>query len=153
MNAEFITEALRQHYAQRKFREQWAFFGELRLGTGYADISEKRIDAFVLNLWPSKNYRSISFEIKISRGDFKKEVKDPMKRYPGMMISNEFYFVTPPSLISVDELPEYCGLMEVNEESKLVTVRRAVYRPKMNPTWNFISSICRRVIKQEEVEL
>lgn len=151
MTADFILEALREHYAQAKWKGQWAFFKELRVETGYgAKGGERRVDGYVLNLWPSKKFESSTFEVKVSRADFRKELKQPEKRWPGMAISNTFYFVTPPGLISERELPELCGLIEVDDDMNVKRIKRAVYRMKMGPSWGFMASICRRVALSED---
>lgn len=64
------------------------------------------------------------YEVKISKGDFKKDfLKDKHKRILEKnfiyeekgekyhIVSNYFYFVVPENLVSVDEIPEYSGLM------------------------------------------
>ena len=40
------------------------------------------------------------------------ELKHPLKRRIGMRYSNEFYFVTPASLVTTMEVPAECGLIE-----------------------------------------
>lgn len=59
MKAKGIVEALRKRHNKR----EWAFFAELRVGTGYSSKElrkaginpEQRIDGYVINLYPSKN--------------------------------------------------------------------------------------------------
>jgi hypothetical protein len=66
---------------------------------------------------------AIGYEIKVSRGDFFRDVK-----WPGYLpYCNEFYFVTPPGLLEKDEVPEGCGLL-VAAGSRLVTKKKAAHR-------------------------
>lgn len=150
MTSEDITRALRTLHSKPKLREQWAFFAELRVGTGYGKFAAQSIDAYALNAWPSKEFHAIAYEIKVSRGDFFREIANPAKRYPGMMVSNEFYFATPSNLLSVGEIPELCGLVEVDSEGEISVVKKAEYRPKLNPDWRFLASLARRVCREEE---
>ncbi len=126
-----IHRVLRKRYAA----PEWVYLEEVRLGTGYGGFflpghhatikNEQRIDGFALNCYKSKSYRRIAIEIKISRGDFLKEVKSPDKRIGAMMLSNQFYFAAPEGLIKVDELPEDCGLIEVRGDFQATKVQAA----------------------------
>lgn len=140
-----VMFALQKKYDPSK----WAFFEELRIGTGFTKDSQQRLDAWCINYLPSKRNVSISFEIKISKGDFKNEIKKPFKRRAGLRLSNEFYFVTPKDMLSVEDInsmPE-CGLMEVDKDGIITTKVQAPFRDIMPPTWLFLSAISRRMDK------
>lgn len=65
------------------------------------------------------------YEIKVSRSDFKRDEKWP--QYLGLC--NEFYFVTPPGLIKLSELPDNVGLIVCSKNAKrLFTKRKAENR-------------------------
>lgn len=53
----------------------------------------------------------IAYEVKVSRTDFRNELKDPDKRATVIANSSEFYFVTPKDLIGHGEVPLGCGLI------------------------------------------
>ena len=91
---------------------EWLFFRELRVGTGRRNGDSQRMDAFALNSLPHTGMKRICYEVKIARSDFLSELKRPLKRRIGMRYSNEFYFVTPPGLVDVREIPDACGLIE-----------------------------------------
>ncbi len=76
--AEDIVAALRRYHAG----DSWAFFAELRVGTGYdrAVDAEQRLDAWAMALWPSERYQRIAYEVKVSRSDFLAELQKPRKR-------------------------------------------------------------------------
>lgn len=93
-------------------RAEWIFLRELRVGTGRRQGNLQRVDAFALNTLPYTGMKRVCYEVKISRADFLLEVKTPLKRRMGMRYSNEFYFVTPPGLVSIAEIPAECGLIE-----------------------------------------
>ena len=77
----------------------------------------------------NKSEYSYEFEVKISRQDFLKDKKKVLKH---TMLENKvedrcpnyFYYACPPGLISVDEIPEYAGLIYVSEE-EIETIKRA----------------------------
>lgn len=55
----------------------------------------------------------VAFEIKISRGDFKRDTLD--KRRAWMEAAHQFAYVAPKGLITKEELPQGCGLLEFTE--------------------------------------
>lgn len=132
---------------------EWVFFDELRFGTGYQGMAMSRLDGWAISCWRSKhsvNYLKIAFEVKVYRSDFLKELKDPHKREPAFVVSNQYYFVTPKGMLMLSELPEDCGLMEVDEDGKIKTAKKAPTRKVDKPPWTFVASLGRRV--QQEAE-
>src|ERR1039458_2615006 len=99
ISAKEIIELLRLKHQQ----PVWCFFPEFRCGSGYAKSSQKRIDAWVLNCWPSSKHLKISYERKVYRSDFLKELKSPKKRQQGLNLSNQFYYISPPKIIKLEE--------------------------------------------------
>lgn len=123
----------------------WAYYTEMRIGTGYGKDAEQRFDGWAINYFPSKQNVVRCYEVKVSRGDFLKELHTPVKRRAGLLRSNEFYFVAPEGLIKVDEVPLECGLKEVNMETGEVTTPvPAPYRECVVPSWKFVASLTRR---------
>ncbi|KKN33275.1 hypothetical protein LCGC14_0805250 [marine sediment metagenome] len=106
-----------------------------------SDQIDRRIDLFVMDCW--KPYVKSSYEIKVNRSDFIKEMKSPEKRQFALSISNRFYFATPEGLISPDELPIEAGLIEVADDNTISTVVEAPYRDAIPPTWGLITKIFR----------
>ncbi|BDC48411.1 hypothetical protein F183_A07270 [Bryobacterales bacterium F-183] len=96
---------------------EWIFLRELRIGTGFRKGSLQRLDAFALNSYAHTGMRRVCYEVKCSRGDFLGEMKQPLKRRIGMRYSNEFYFVTPPGLVQMQEIPAECGWIEAGYAS------------------------------------
>jgi hypothetical protein len=152
MTAKDIIKALRKRHGING--RAWAFFEELRAGTGYKNVRkghnpEQRFDAWAINLYPSKNHLTVAYEIKVSRSDFLHEIRRPEKRKQAMEHSNEFYFVTPKGLVNPNEIPKGCGLIEVDDKGNTKVVVKAEYRPDAKLTWNFLASIARRAAKHE----
>lgn len=111
IDAKDIKEFLGQHYGTEPFR--WVYFSELRPGTGQGHDVEKYIDGWAMACAQSQNWEKHAYEIKVSRSDWLSELKKPLKRRMGMMLSNEFYFIAPKGIIKMDEVPAHCGLIEV----------------------------------------
>ena len=154
-----LLDTLRQ--CRHHDRRQWVFIPHLRVGTGYTVGSvypglplyerapnplnrvEQTIDAWAMDLWPSHNFKKISYEVKVSRQDFFHELGNPQKREAAMLLSNRFYFVVPAGLVSPLEVPEGCGLIYVGN-ARCRTVKESARHSGPKPTWSFISSVLRR---------
>ena len=107
-----ILAALRSKHES----SEWAVFEELSSSVGY---SPRRIDLFAISCWASRGLMTISYEVKVSRQDFAKEMETPEKRASAESVSSEFWFVTPHGLVSPDEVPENCGLLYCNQNLTL----------------------------------
>jgi len=142
--AEKILDALMVLY------QGYALFPELRIEAGHGYFSEKRVDLFAIHVYPSKRNERVAFEIKISRDDFNRELRKPLKRWAGMLFSNRFFFAAPKGLIDRNEVPTECGLIEVAGGVAHVVVK-APWRESMQPTWPFVAALARRVrrVKRE----
>lgn len=141
---------------------QWVFFEELRVGTGWrkpvgevGEDREQRMDAWAMNLWPSRGFLAIAYEVKVTRADFLHELKRPGKRVAAMSLSNEFYFATPAGLVSEYEIPEGCGLIEVHKRraSSLQApwtkiVLKAPRREREPLPETFVASLLRRSMRE-----
>lgn len=137
----------------------WLGIEELRCGAGYSGGRragvERRIDFFAIHQHPSRNnHERYAFEIKVSRGDFLKEMQEPRKRKMGLMYSNEFYYVAPRNLLAESEIPPECGLMEYDYgpdgTPRLMTKRKAPWRDTEPPTWTLFVSAIRKERKQTD---
>jgi hypothetical protein len=154
-------------------KSEWMFLRELRVGTGHRGEVLQRLDAFALNCLPYQGMKRVCYEIKISRADFKSEIKSPLKKKVGMRYSNEFYFVTPGGLLAAEEIPIECGLIEIGqatgEEWKTLMKRQAgffyydaerahycmmtvpaCWRETPGPTWQFVAAMLRNQRRELE---
>lgn len=129
--------------------ENWVVWFEVRLGTGWGGTAQQSMDAFAMHEWPSESFHRVAYEIKISRGDFLRELKNPKKRRPAMRHSNQFYFITLPGVAKIEEIPADCGLIEVNTDGGLKEATRTVldapFRDSIPPSWRFLAGAFRRV--------
>lgn len=143
ITAEDILARLQERYAP----PEWLTFVELRISTGYTR-GEERIDFWVMNTYPSSAYHRIAFEIKISRSDFSAELRKPAKRKPALLLSNQFYFISPAGVIPVDQIPIDAGLMEVKHtpsgHMSLTVTSKAPWLDTEPPTWGFVAALMRR---------
>ncbi len=123
MNTKIRRALWRRHERRPGQMRQWAYFEEMTLGipTGkksslesgiVKEWNERRIDGFAINLYKSNLRLMVSYEIKVTRSDFRTEMADPTKREPAMALTNQFFFATPKAMLDPKEIPKECGLME-----------------------------------------
>lgn len=119
-------------------------FPELRLGSGYSDIAQRRIDLFMISA--EKGNYTTAFEIKVSRADFLKDIKNDLKQRGARLYSSNFYYVAPKGMLKIDEIPMWAGLIEYDFEEKQFQERiPAPLQNRNNPSWSLICSLVRRI--------
>lgn len=139
---EIILKELMSKY-ERNGRSN-VIFPELRLGSGYSDIAQRRIDMFMIS--SEKGNYTTAFEIKVSRGDFLRDIKDEAKQRGARLYSSNFYYVAPKGMLNPEEIPMWAGLMEYDFESKQFNTRIvAPLQSRNTPSWSLVCSLVRRV--------
>ncbi len=139
INAKRIVELLR---AERHAGEEWSTFTEVRNATGFTD--PRYMDLFAVNVWPSKAYRSVAYEVKVDRSDFMKEILDPTKRELAETVAMECWFATPSGLVQKDEVPEGWGLVTISTTGQLKTLKMPRQRKPKAWDMGFIASLLRK---------
>lgn len=120
--------------------DKWASFAEL------AAPKRQRIDFFAIATGRGSTPLGycIVYEVKVTRADFLRELKKPIKREFAYLHSNEAYFVAPGGVIFVDELPEGWGLIEMNKAGVLKQTRAAKQRKCHSLPVEFVANIAKR---------
>jgi hypothetical protein len=131
---------------------KWECIKELRLGCGYGDGRERSIDLWCIEATNSNNCRTTSYEVKISRSDFKADLKVKEKQRGALVFSNFFYYVAPIGIIKIEDVPPWAGLIEIEPDMGIFGVNekrckiklKSYYRDKCAPTWSLVVSMLRR---------
>ena len=129
-DTDFTSDLMRSLVAHRYGGDdkRWALFFEMRNGTGFSR-SDRYLDVLAMDTWPSSGLLRVAYEIKVSRGDFLRELAQPAKRAWGFEISNQFWFVCAPDVAKPEEIPEGCGLLVATKGGeKLRAVKQAQQR-------------------------
>jgi len=149
------TKDIRDHFlkvypSEGRPNRSFIYFDELRLGTGWSN--EQRVDGFLLELWPSRDFCKTAFEFKVSRQDFLKEIKNPQKRYSAKSYSDRFVLVTANDICTREEIPEDCGWYIFNGTELEIKVHAPKLPPVPNPEWAFVCSLLRNFEKGVDVK-
>jgi len=90
---------------------------------------------------------SWALEVKVSREDFLRELQEPRKRIPAMNVAHRYSFVAPAGIIKKSEVPEGCGLIEIDESKRVIITAHAAYAPPGQPDWRLVASIARAMMR------
>lgn len=134
------TEHARSLLRKRFPTPEWALMEEVAPATGGGTTYA---DAVAVNLWSSRGHAVHGFEIKISRSDWLRELKQPAKAEGVFSYCDHWWLVAPRDIVKDGELPLSWGWLEVREAS-MVQVKAA---PKLEPkalTRAFFASLMRR---------
>jgi len=140
-----VMAALRERYCAPEF----AFFEEV----GDAGSSSRvYADGVAINMWASRGYSITGFEVKVSRSDWLRELKQPEKSEPVLTKCDYWFLVAPDDVFVPDEVPPSWGILSF-KDGKLREKRKA---PKLEPkaiTRAFVAQMFRRAHEKEERDI
>lgn len=146
INTSAIRVALRERYPANSH----ALMFEVGNGTGFQ--TRRHADAVAMGLWPSRGLEIEGIEIKISRGDWKRELADHAKSDAVQRYCDRWWIAAPKGLIPPAELPATWGLLEVDEKG----IRQKVAAPKLEaipPDRGFVAAMLRRKAEADQSEI
>ena len=117
------------------------WLSELRVGCGYGPDSER-----IMDLWGISTKRPfvhIAVEIKVSRGDFRSDLRSPLKQRRARLFANLFYYAAPSGLLTASDLPPWAGLLEVASGVGCYIKVKAPWFDSSPPTWSFVAHLLR----------
>jgi hypothetical protein len=144
MKTHDVSAALRTRFCG----PEWALFFEVGDATG--GRHNRWADAVAINLYPSRGLEINGFEIKVSRGDWLRELKNPEKSAPVQRYCDRWWIVCPPAVIAPGELPPTWGHYELQPGGK---IRQVVQAPKLTAqpvTRDFVAAMLRRANEVDE---
>lgn len=99
---------------------EYAFMRQVRNDAGF-DAS-RTFDAVAVHLWPSRGFVVEVIEVKVSRADWLRELKNPAKAEAAHAVGDRFIVAAPAGIVHPDELPPGWGLLEVTAKRVRMTV-------------------------------
>lgn len=116
-----IRARLVEKYA---FKDGWITMAEVT-----PPKCSRRFDLIAIMGWQSRGHVAMGFEIKVSRGDWLRELAEPAKAEPLVSLCSRWWIVAPPGVVEVAELPPAWGLLVVHPEQ----IRTGKQAPELDP--------------------
>lgn len=127
--------------AARYAAPSYAFVAGVRNATGFAR-SVRTADALAFGLWPSRGMEIEGFEIKVSRSDWLRELKEPAKSHEIQRYCDRWWVVAPPDVVDDAEMPPTWGLL-VCAATRVRTERPAPQLVAEPLSKTFVASVMR----------
>lgn len=89
---------------------EYAFLTHVRNDGGFS--ATRTFDGVAVSLWTSRGYAIDVFEVKVSRSDWMRELKDPAKSEAAWEIGDRFWICATAGVVDPAELPHGWGLIE-----------------------------------------
>jgi hypothetical protein len=142
-----VTDALRVRYSQFHGNgARYAAAAGVRSGAGFD--ARRTADFVAMDLWPSKGLALHGHEIKVSRSDWLRELKEPEKAAEFIPYMNYWWLVASgPRIVRDGELPEGWGLM-VMRGPLLVVTQKAPRRDAKPLTPSRLAALLRAVAQE-----
>ena len=148
------TEATMLALLERRYRETkgngpaWAFIPHVRNAAGFD--ATRTLDAVAMGLWPSRGLELHGHEIKVSRADWLREMRNPAKAEAGARLVDRWWLViSDPSIVQEGELPPTWGLMVAGKRG-LVVRKQAPQLPATDAPWmprSFLAALLRASVR------
>lgn len=137
MTAEQLSALIRRRYPT----DEYAVLFEVRNATGFA--ASRSADAIVFSLWPSRGLEVSGFEIKVSRADWVKEMRNPAKAEEIAQYCDRWWLVVDDEkIVQAGELPPTWGMMAPKGDG-LRVVREAQKLNSVALDRSFVAAVCR----------
>lgn len=131
--------------------QEWTLMFEVEINGG-PERGIRRVDAMAMNLWHSRGFELHGFELKTSRSDWLRELKQPSKADAAFRFCDRWFVLATDGVVKPDEVPEPWGWIEIKGE-RMFTRKQA---PKNAPeAWprHLIAAMQRRTSRTEVDEI
>jgi hypothetical protein len=108
-------------------------------------------DAVAINLWRSRGYEVVGFEVKSTRSDWLRELKDPKKAEGCAAFCHTFWIVANEGVVRTEELPLGWGLFEPAGNALRSKQKALPLEHRRELTVPFMVNIIRRAIEKGEM--
>jgi len=138
-----VVAALRRKYPA----EAYALVEEVGNSTGFR--CRRHADVVLVGLWPSRGLEIVGIEVKVSRGDWIRELQDPGKADPIAKFCDNWIVATgSPGIVKLDELPINWGLLELDTAGRLQCAKVPVLMKPEPVDRGFVAALVRRIVEQ-----
>lgn len=142
-----LMAALRLRYSPPSF----AFLPQVPNGTG--SHKSRTADALAMSLWPSRGLELFGFEVKVSRGDWLRELKEPAKADAIARYCDRWWVVAPDaSIVKPAALPKGWGLLVMRGSGLAAKIEAALIETEPIPR-TFLAAVLRIAARPTEQEI
>jgi hypothetical protein len=137
---------------------EWCLLSQVRNSTGYVKARTRTADAIAMNTYPSRGLAVLGFELKVSRADWLRELKNAGKADDIALMCDYWWVVAEKGIVAHGELPHGWGLLEPHGRGLRAEVEAAcvcdtgVLRERLMDR-AFVAAILRRVTEADEAAL
>ena len=144
-----MIAALRARYGEAHGNgPRYAVAGGVKSGAGHA--ARRTADFIAMDLWPSGGLEIHGHEVKVSRSDWLRELKEPEKAAEFIPYVNRWWLVVPsPAIVGLGELPDGWGLMAMRGE-RLAVIEAAPHRDALPLPPTRLAALLRAVAQTAE---
>lgn len=129
----------------------YAVLRQVRNATGFPG-QVRTADALAVSLWPSRGISLTGVEVKVSRSDWLRELKQD-KTAEIQKYCNSWFVVAPEKVIEPAEIPAHWGCIELNGSKRGYKTVKAAAALKPQPlSLGFIASILKNVYADDQRE-
>lgn len=141
-----VLKALRQRFPA----PAWAMLAGVGNGTG--GRADRWADAVAMSVWPSRGLEIHGFEIKVNRGDFLRELKQPRKAEAVGQYCDRWWIAAGSKKIArPEELPPAWGLLVPHGKTmKIIKDAGRTDAAQLNRT--FVAAVLRRASEAYDVD-
>lgn len=140
MNAGDVITALRtSHYGP----PAWGFIEQVAQGTGYS--ANRHLDAIAMSLYPSRGLEIHGIEVKVSKHDWIRELREPDKAEEVASRCDRFFVAAPLNVVDLFTMPPAWGLLVIDDKGKVSVAKKADKTPAKALDRGFVAAILRRV--------
>jgi hypothetical protein len=134
--------ALREHFPAGEY----AVIPQVPDATSYR--KSRTADALVMGLWSSRGIYLHGVEIKVDRGDWSREKKNPLKAETIAQFCDYWWIAAGNErVVELAELPENWGLLAANDKGKLRSIKPANRLEPKPITRDFLAGLMRAIEK------
>lgn len=144
MNAEDVMDSIQKKWESPAF----VWLSQVSNATGWK--GNRYADGLAVSVWPSRGLYAMGFEIKVSRSDWLRELKQPKKSEEIQSYCRHWWIAAPKGVVQKPELPPTWGLVEVSESGKAKIAHQAPELTPEQPGWPFICAVLRRAAEAEK---
>lgn len=124
-------------------RPEYVLMQEVRDAAGFN--ASRSADAMAIGLWQSRGYSIIGMEVKASRSDWLRELKNPKKAENIYQYCNYWWLLCEnPDVAKLEEIPLTWGCMVLNK-SKLSVLKPAPILTPVPVTNTFLAAMMKRI--------